>query len=218
MKNTILFFLSLLFGCSFSFAQEGASTDNSRSIRLKLGTELTTGFEGVLSIQHAPVIPAIQLRTRKGNLHQLEILHLGGNLKIASAPIQELGPSWAIRYEYARPLLAEEAGSWMPYLGLGLMNAQNIWILDNSVSWGARPTYSVNLTEISLVPSAQFQLGEILFIDFALPLTVFSFERNKEISVSQGNNVFDRQIETTRDRDFNFFSKMGLRFGLGVKL
>ena len=216
MKNTILI-LSLFFLFISLSAQSNSSPENLGQFRLKLGTEFSTNIEGIWKFRNAPLIPAIQFRAKKGDLHQLELLHLSGNVQLESAPIQTDGFSWAVRYEYAYPLLSEEVSSWMPYVGLGFMNAHNAWLLDEVVGLGAVPRQSLNLSQLSLVPIAQFQIDERFFIDFSLPLVLMSLERNKVVEVEQVT-IIDRIQTTNRETSVDFFTQMGLRFGIGIKL
>ncbi len=218
MKNTLLI-LPFIFAFLFSHAQtEAPLFENGRAeIRLKLSTEIPGEFDGIWKFDLAPLIPAIQYRSPKGHLHQLELLNLSGNLEVNTAPIQTDGFALAVRYEFALPLLKNQESRWMPYLGAGLLHSHNSWIFTPALSSEFPLRYSENLSRLYIIPSAQYLISDQLFVDFALPWAMFSLERNREVNGNPGIPI-DDQISVTNSSRWESFSHLNFRFGIGLRL
>ena len=218
MKSTIVI-LSLVFASFFSYAQTEAPLfqHDQGEIRLKLSTEISGEFEGIWKFDLAPLIPAIQYRTHKGHLHQLELINLSGNIDVNTAPIQTDGFALALRYEFALPLLKNQETAWMPYLGAGLLHSHNSWIFTSAISSEFPLRYSENLSRMYIVPSAQYQVNDQVFVDFALPWALFSLERNREVNGNPGIPI-DDQITVTNTSRWESFSHLNFRFGIGLRL
>ncbi|MEO1214991.1 MAG: hypothetical protein AAFY45_15775 [Bacteroidota bacterium] len=218
MKNTIVI-LSLLFAALFSHAQSEAPLfkNHQAEIRLKVSTEIAGEFEDIWKFDLAPLIPAIQYRSSKGHLHQLELLNLSGNLDVNTAPIQTDGFAIAVRYEFAKPLMKNQESAWMPYLGVGLLHSHNSWIFTPVISSEFPLRYSENLSRVYIVPSAQYEINDQVFLDFALPWALFSLERNREVNGNPGIPI-DDQITVTNTSHWESFSYLNFRFGIGIRL
>lgn len=217
MKNTVLILLFCSI-CISSLAQADISADQKSFVRVKISTELLASFEDIWKIEAAPFIPALQLFTKKGHLHQLELLRLDGNLGERPGPVRiDEGFALAARYEYALPLLSQQAASWMPYIGGGVLHSHSSAVFDTNVNTEFPLRFGEDFTQLYLVPSAVFQIDNKLFLDFALSLALISSQRTRELTGNPGIPV-DEQLQFTNQTSFDLFTNMRLRFGISYQL
>lgn len=217
MKSTTLISV-ILFLCSSLFSQSTLSpSSGNKGVSLKLHTAVSANFEPLLKYEASPLIPGIRLETSQGNIHQLELLHLVGNLGEMLPNNTREGFALGLRYEYAWALTQVDLSPWRPYLGFGVLESFHSWISERELSVSPSQRDKSNLIRLSLVPSIQYELGKKLFIDFSLPISFFDFQTEEVLTQTTfpGGII---NIDKNKQAAFYLVRDLGLRFGIGLRL
>lgn len=213
MKNTIVITVIIcLCGTLFSQTEQA-----ERGVSLKLNTSISANFESILTYDASPIIPGIRLQTSQGNIHQLELLHLTGNLQEVLPNNTIDGFALGVRYEYAWALTQVDLSEWKPYLGFGVLESFSSWIIKPEQNGLPSQRDRSNLIRLSLVPSIQYDMSDKLFIDFSLPISFFDFQTEETLTGA----VFPGAVlnaEKKSQASFYLIRDLGLRFGIGLRL
>jgi hypothetical protein len=210
-----ILFISLMY-CGCVIGQEEKKPYNPE-MSLKIQSRLNVNLEVGSIITLTGIIPAVQFKTSRDYLHQIEVSGLSlGNSSFRNRDLRSF--YLAAGYEFSIPLdVFVNNERLSPYLGLGLSTFANTSFFNPSDPRQFKQSSSIYVANLYVLPSLRKHLNDRLFLDFALLIYLGEVDitsiRSEDPAIPIGN-----QRQTTTGRTFFAFEQFASRFGFGVKL